>query len=103
MCSTVWFLYSCGCVEAAVFQCLDEAALRPRGRAVCHEGRVKPMLTTLDEECHDCSRDPGLLLLLSASPPPVDVLRERDVNVPTDDRAPSPGADLSVALVESAA
>ncbi|XXH04423.1 hypothetical protein Hte_010837 [Hypoxylon texense] len=103
MCSTVWFLYSCGCTEPAVFQCPDSAAA-----AVCHDP-VEPMLTPLDEECHDCSSSSdaasGLLLCSSRSrsPLPTHVLRERDVNVPTDHRAPSPGVDLPAALVQSAA
>ncbi|KAI1766041.1 hypothetical protein GGR53DRAFT_238492 [Hypoxylon sp. FL1150] len=88
MCSTIWFLYRCGCLDTAVFPCPHHGAVHHRRRrvAACY----LEALTRLDETCHDCARGFCLLPSRSPSPPPPGVLEERHVNLATE-RAPSPG------------
>lgn len=93
------FFYRCGCAETTVFRC-PPLHFRPGagafalGATCYYENRFELQGVKLDEECHDCSRG-FCLLSRSPLPAPKDVLRERDVNLPTDS-APGPSAEAEV-------
>ncbi|KAI1409550.1 hypothetical protein F5Y13DRAFT_193304 [Hypoxylon sp. FL1857] len=98
MCTTVQFIYRCGYVETTTFKCTGSTTSivhlhyargvrRRRRRRRCYGSR-RVISTPLDEDCHDCSSEVEL------SPPvvPVNILRERDPNLPTP--SPPTGAGL---------
>ncbi|KAI1085884.1 hypothetical protein F5B20DRAFT_520188 [Whalleya microplaca] len=80
MCSSVLFIYCCGCTERTVFEC-STTGYRSSICQLC-----ECLATLLDEECHDCSSQRhGAGLGLGVSGPLTDessVLRERSLNKP---------------------
>ncbi|KAI2601901.1 hypothetical protein GGR54DRAFT_645577 [Hypoxylon sp. NC1633] len=83
MCTTVQFVYRCGCSESTTFQCLGTVNYHSRRRRQCR--LYHSTVTVLDEECHDCSRERDRTCDMNSlsSSPPVAVLRERPLNLPT--------------------
>ncbi|KAI0880828.1 uncharacterized protein GGS22DRAFT_174310 [Annulohypoxylon maeteangense] len=76
MCSSVQFTYRCGCIENTIFECLGTVA-DPYPLQHCSDPGTA-IATTLDEECHDCSRETS-----TPAPPTAGVLQERPLNLPT--------------------
>ncbi|KAI1372973.1 hypothetical protein F4677DRAFT_232642 [Hypoxylon crocopeplum] len=96
MCTTVRFVYSCGCTENTIFECPGTTRNGNRRRRCSGPGEV--MSTVLDEECHDCSRKRfaatlmGRFAMFRAELP--NILGERDPNLPTN-RSPTPASEDS--------